>query len=225
MKTHVAEMILYMYPGACSRVTMTALEEIGLSYETGIIDLGAGVQNGADYLALNHKGKVPMLSIGGAALTENAAILGFLDSAYPTAKLLPRSNKPLETAVPLSDLIWCSSTLHVEVRQIRNPFKMTAGESAGVRASGLTRFASNCAYISSRLEGERWWYGADWSILDTYLYWAYSTAAKGGFPLNDFPTLVAHSKRVRERPSFKRMLARELAAVEQGKLNVDPASL
>jgi glutathione S-transferase len=216
---------IFMYPGACSRVTMTALEEIGADYEARTVDLGADVQHGADYLAINRKGKVPMLVMDGKSLTENAAILAFLDRSHPEAALLPRSDDPIEQARGLSDLIWCSSTLHPEVRQVRAPFKWTVGDPEDVRADGLKKFAKDCVYISERVGTDGWWYGQTWSIVDTYIYWAYSTAEKGGFPVKDYPNLTAHAERVRARPSFQRALARELAAVENGRLGLDPKSL
>jgi glutathione S-transferase len=217
--------IIYMYPGACSRVTMAAMEEIGLDYEDRAIDLGGGGQESPDYLALNRKGKVPALSVDGKLLTENAAILAYLDHGHPQAGLLPRSDDPLEAARGLSDIIWCSSTLHPEVRQVRAPQKWTLGDPTDIRADGLKKFAKECRYTSERVGDDGWWYGGAWSIVDVYLYWAYSTAEKGGFPLNDYPRLVAHAERVRARPSFQRALAREVAAVERDKLPLDAASL
>lgn len=221
----MAEIIIYMFPGACSRVTMTALEEIGADYEDRAINLRADAQQSADYLAVNRKGKVPMLSIDGKTLTENAAILAFLDSRHPDAKLLPHSGDPVEAAQGLSDLVWCSSTLHPEVRQIRAPWKLTTGDPASVQADGMRKFAKECRYIAERTSDQGWWYGHQWSIIDVYLYWAYSTAAKGDFPLDQYPDLVAHAERVRARPSFQRALEREMAAVTREGLPIEPKSL
>ena len=220
-----ANIIVFMYPGACSRVTMSALEEIGVPYEDRCVNLGAGVQQSAEYLSINRKGKVPMLDIDGKSLTENAAILAFLNQSHPDASLLPHGEHPIETAQGLSDLVWCSSTLHPEVRQIRAPQKWTAGNPADVRTDGMAKFANECSYISGRVGDTGWWYGQRWSIIDVYLYWAYSTAAKGGFPLDNYPQLLAHLARVRARPSFQRCLARELATVERERLPMDPGSL
>ena len=213
-----------MFPGACSRITMTALEEIGLDYKDHTVNLRADAQHSADYLALNRKGKVPTLAMDGHVLTENAAILAFLDHSHPEAALLPRSDNPLESARGLSDLVWCSSTLHPVVRQIRNPWKLTTSDPEGVQADGLKKFAVECRHISEQV-AEGWWYGRHWSIVDVYLYWAYSTAAKGGFQLDNYPHLLAHAERVRARPSFQRALAREVAAVERENLPIDASSL
>ena len=70
-----------------------------------------------------------------------------------------------------------------------------------------------------------WWYGEQWSIVDVYLYWVFSTAAKGAFNMEDYPALAAHAERVRARPSFQRALARERAAVTDNKLNIDASKL
>ncbi len=221
----MAEIVLYMSPGTCSRVTMTALEQTGIPFEDRLVFTGAGAQNSAEYLVVNRKGKVPALSVDGQVLTENPAILTYLDQQHPEAGLLPRSDDPRVWIRGLSDMMWCSSSLHIEVRQIRNPLRLTNGDTAGVRENGMEKFAKDCNHIAGRIGSGDWWYGATWSIVDTYLYWAYSTAAAGGFPLGDYPTLAAHAERVRAQPSFQRMLKRELAAVERAKLPIVPSSL
>jgi glutathione S-transferase len=221
----VAKIALYMYPASCSRVTLSALEEIGVEYEDRPVNLGGGAQFGVEYLALNRKSKVPMLDVGGKTLTENAAILAYLDRAYPAAALLPHSEDLLEATRGLSDLVWCSSTLHPMVRQVRAPQKWTTGDPTDIRIDGIQKFGKECAYISQRVAGEGWWYGKHWSIIDVYVYWAYSTAAVGGFPLRDYPQLLAHTERVRGRASFQRALAREVAAVKRAGLPLDVAAL
>ena len=221
----MAKIIMFQFPGACSRVTMTALEEIGLDFEDRAVNLGAVAQLSPEYLALNRKGKVPALSIDGQILTENAAILYFLDRNYPKAALLPRSDDPIEANRGLSDLVWCSGTLHPAIRQIRNPARYTAGDTSGVYADGVKKFTKDCRYMSERLGSAGWWYGEHWSIIDTYLYWTYSTAGKGGFLLQHYPHLVAHAERVRARPSFQKALAREVASIKRDGLQVDAASL
>ena len=210
----MAEIILYTSPGTCSRVTMMALEEVGVPFEDRLVFTGAGAQNSDAYLAVNRKGKVPALSVDGRVLTENPAILTYLDQRHPEAGLLPRDDHPTVWIQGLSDMLWCSSALHIEVRQIRNPLRLTNGDPAGVRENGLEKFTKDCAFIAGRLADADWWYGSTWSIVDTYVYWAYSTAAAGGFPVGDYPALTAHAERVRARPSFQRMLARERAAIE-----------
>jgi len=220
--TEPAGMLLFMFPGACSRVTMSALEEAGLSYEQRMVNLRSLQQKSPEFLATNPKGKVPALRIGDAIMTENAAILSFLDRQHPAARLLPHSDDPLTDTQGLVDLIWCTGTLHPIVRQMRAPQRMTTGDPAGVVADGMDKFTYECGRLADRLSGGRWWYGADWSIVDVYLYWLYSTAEKGGFPLHQYAVCQEHAERVRARPSFQKALKREEAAVEQHRADLPP---
>ena len=206
--------ILFPYPGACSRVTMDALETIGLAYEDRCVDISKGAQKAPDYLALNPKGKVPAMVFEGTTLTENAAMLHFLDQRFPQAGLLPRIGDPLADLRGLIDLVWCSSTIHPIVRQCRMPMKWTKGDPAGVHEDGLEKMAAEAEAMAARI-GDGWWYGDAWSIIDTYLYWAYSTAEKGGFAVKNHPVLAGHAERVRARPAFQRVLAREATMVER----------
>ncbi len=210
------DIILFHFPSSCSRVTMNALEEIGADFEARTINLREGLQISDEYLAINPKGKVPALSFDGTIITENPAIIAFLHSQYPDAGLLPEGDSPAGTAQGLSDLIWCASTLHPTVRQIRAPTKLTQGDPAGVREDGGIKFAKECKRINERLAATEWWYGDGWSILDVYISWACNMAAKGNaFPLDEYPAIRAHAERVRGRPSFQRALQREEAAVLQ----------
>lgn len=208
------DIVLYQFPASCSRVTMTALEEIGIPFEDRCVNIRESEQKSASYVAINPKAKLPAMVVDGTVMTENAAMLAFLDSRFPEARLLPRTGDAVTDHRGLIDLVWVASTLHPIVRQVRMPVKLTQGDPSGVKADGLAKFAEECGKLSTRI-GDGWWYGDEWSIVDTYLYWAYSTAQAGGFPLSDYPRLVEHARRVRERPSFQRALAREKAAVER----------
>ena len=218
--TTMHDLILFMFPGACSRVTMSALEEVGLDYEERMVNLRAGEQKSSAYLSLNPKGKVPALRMGERIMTENSAIIWSLHLGHPNASLLPRDHDSVANDQGLVDLIWCSGTMHPIVRQIRNPMRLTKSDTSGVRADGLEKFAHECQVLGDRLSGGRWWYGSTFSIIDVYLYWLYSTAQKGGFPLSDYSKVINHAARVRVRPSVQRALQREEAVVARHKADL-----
>ena len=217
----MAEITLFHAPGACSRVTLNALEEIGLDYDDQPIDLGKFQQRSPEYLAVNPKGRVPALKIAGRLLTENAAILCYLHQANPGAALLPPEHT-LPTNQGLEDLIWCASTLHPIMRQVRAPQRYTDLNQEAVKAKGVELMTPILAGIADRLSGGRWWYGAHWSVLDVYLYWIYSTAAGAGLDLLPWPALSEHTAAVRARPSFRRALAREQAAMGRTGMQLPP---
>ncbi len=213
---------LYHTPASCSRVTMNALEEIGLDFSGQALSLTANQQKSPAYLAINPKGKVPALRIDGRLLTENAAILHYLHRRNPEAGLLPAEGAEIGINQGLEDLVWCSATLHPIMRQIRAPQRYTGTGFDAVRASGEALLTPILADVARRFAGGNWWYGARWSIVDVYLYFIYSTVAGAGFDLSPWPALAEHAGRVRARPSFVRTLAREQAALDAHAIQLPP---
>lgn len=173
------------------------------------MNIRTGAQLAPEYLAVNPSGKVPAVAFDGRVLTENAAILYALDQHHPAAALLPVSDRFPDSFQGLSDLIWCSSTLHPIVRQIRMPSKWTTGELDGVAADGKNKMDRECARLNERFADGRWWYDNRWSIIDVYISWACSIAAKGGFSFDSYSNVREHAERVRQRPSFQRALKAE----------------
>lgn len=206
------EMKLYHLPGACSRVTMTALEQIGQPYEDEVVDLSSGQQHTPEYRAINPKGKIPALIVDGRLLGENAAILWWLHKTYPDAGLFPVNSDLWAQALILSDLFWVSAGWHPAVRANRMPMRWTTGDLEPVKERGRELLAGPMEQLDERLKQKDWWYGDHWSIIDVYFYWNYTTAEEGDFPLGGLDGIAAHRERVLALPAFKRALAREDAA-------------
>lgn len=76
-------------PGACSIAPHICLEEIGKPYraERVAIDMQETAEFlvSPDYLKINPKGRVPVLTIGERVLTEAPAIMVYLARQYPAA--------------------------------------------------------------------------------------------------------------------------------------------
>jgi glutathione S-transferase len=88
-------MQLYWSPRTRSFTALWLMEETGQPYERVLIDLSAGAQRKAEYLAINPMGKVPALRDGEATLAEAAAICAYVAERYPQAKLAPPVGDPL----------------------------------------------------------------------------------------------------------------------------------
>jgi glutathione S-transferase len=141
----MSEVVLFHAPEACSRVTMNALEEIGVPFEDRAINIFSGEQKSPQYLSLNPKGKVPALQIDGVVHKENAAILYYLHSRFASAQLLPQPGGTVAENEPLEDLVWCSSTIHPMVRQVRTPMRFTTGDPSGVKSMECNSFRDFCS--------------------------------------------------------------------------------
>jgi len=65
-----------------------------IPYEGTRINFDKGDNKNPEYLALNPRGKVPVLQNGPDTLYESSAILLYLESKFPTINLLPAANYP-----------------------------------------------------------------------------------------------------------------------------------
>lgn len=207
---------LYMAPGTCARVSCIALEEAGADFETVVMRFMKGEHKSPEFRQLNPKGKVPTLVIDGEPLTENVAIITYLDQRYPDAKLIPQAKNELDGARQLADLCFCSTTLHPIVTRIRMAHFIAGEECAGaVWATACKAMVEYFALIESRLSDQAWWYGDQWSAMDAYLYWVFWRVKGAEFDVSPFPRFAKHAQRMETRPAVQRALAREAEAVKR----------
>lgn len=87
--------ILHHAPQTRSRGVLALLEELGADYELHVLNLKAGEQRQAAYLAINPMGKVPALSHQGALVTEQGAIYIYLGDLYADKGLAPQMGEAL----------------------------------------------------------------------------------------------------------------------------------
>ncbi|MEM7327489.1 MAG: glutathione S-transferase family protein [Pseudomonadota bacterium] len=215
----MANLTLYQYPlRACSTVTVNALIELDLPFEDRVIDIRAGEQYSPAYRKIHPYGKVPALLVDTRVITENVAILLYLDALRPGI-ILPSTSSSLERAAIHTDLVWCTATMHPTIRQVRMPIRYTDGDVSGVQQKGIEDTIHLLDIVEARVANDRWWYGAQWSILDVYVNWGLVTALSTDLiPLDDYPAIRAHIRRVRGRASFQSALARQTRAMEEAGL-------
>lgn len=87
--------VFYHSPNTRSTGTRILLEELGAPHELKIVNMKAGDQRKADYLAVNPMGKVPALRHGDALITEQVAVTLYLADLFPAAGLAPPIGDPL----------------------------------------------------------------------------------------------------------------------------------
>lgn len=86
---------LYHAPtGVCAQKVRVGLAEIGLDYESVLLDLQKGDQFEPDYLKLNPDAVVPTLIDDGRVLVESGLILEYLDREYNSGRLMPKGRGP-----------------------------------------------------------------------------------------------------------------------------------
>lgn len=198
-------LVLHHFPGACSRVSLCALEWAGLAYDVELVNLVTGGQTAAAYRAKSALGKVPMLEVDGEPLLENAAILTFIDALRPAAGLFPRDGGPRGRAEAIGGMAFCGGTLHPAVRGLANPQRLTTGDGEPVREKSRELLGKAFAYADARLGDKDWWLGQR-SIVDVYLDWAFGVARNAGLDATPFPRVAALGERLAELPAYRRSI-------------------
>lgn len=82
--------VLYHHDiSVCAQKVRLALAEKGAPHELRGVDIMKGEQLSPDYLALNPKGVVPTLVVGGVPVIESTVILEFIEDAFEGPSLRP----------------------------------------------------------------------------------------------------------------------------------------
>ena len=89
------QLTFFHSPNTRSSGALTLLEELGAHYQLQVLNMKAGEQRQAAYLAINPMGKVPAVLHGDALVTEQVAVFLYLADLYPKARLAPAIGDPL----------------------------------------------------------------------------------------------------------------------------------
>ena len=212
----MTDITLFVAPGSCARVSAIALEETGAPYKAQLVRFMKGEHKAPAYRAINPKGKIPALLIDGQTLTENVAIISYLNVLYPSAKLMPPTASAYEASTQLADLCFCATTLHPIVTRLRIPTMFASPDAArSVWELGHRAMQEYFDLIEKRLLHQPWWYSMQWSAMDAYLYWVFWRVTGAGFDASPYPSLVDHARRMELRDSVKRALEIEATATRQ----------
>lgn len=112
---------------------------------------------GQEYLVINPKHKVPLLTAYGKKISENLAIVTWIDGQFPDSQPLP--SNPWDRVRAYSIHGWCSGGIHPYLRQINNPAKVAdvaeaadgivANSAAAIYGSLLSQMKCLMAAIGS----------------------------------------------------------------------------
>ena len=199
---------LFAAAGTCSLATAIALEEAGADYDLVKLNFAAGEQRGAEFLALNPKGRVPALLTDQGLITENVALLAFIAQSFPARNLAP--SNLVQFAQMQAFNSYLSSTVHVNHAHNRRGYRWS--DDAAVIEALRVKVPQNMnecyAMIENTMFKSPWVMGEQFTVADGYLYTIDTWLKNDGVELRDYPTLFAHFNRMNERPAVKRALER-----------------
>lgn len=200
---------LHYAPDNASLIIRLALEELGLPYETLLVDRRKTAQLSPEYLALNPNGTIPVLETPDGPLFETAAILLWLSET--TGKLAPPARTENRAAF-LKWMIWCSNTFQIDLRHFFYPEKFIGADpdhQAQLRRVFQTRLKQDLDILEQGLSDRSGLAGdVTPTLLDLYvpclLRWTKLYAEmpeQPWFQLDTYPTLHAICLRAEARAS------------------------
>lgn len=187
-------MKLYYAPGACSLSPHIVANEAGIALELEKVDLGAKrTDSGADFLAINPKGYVPVLQLdSGEVLTEGPATSS---STSSIASHSPGMLRPMARwSVIGSRSGWATSTPSCTRASVRCSIQLPRPRAARVETA---------------LAAKSWLTGEQFTIADAYLFTVTNWASFVKVDLSKFPNLLAFQARASARSAVKAALAAE----------------
>jgi len=202
--------IVYFAPGACSRVVLTALEQVGITYQAKPVLLANKEQFLPAFQAINPKGKVPCLVTQDGVLTEVIAICQYLHQCFPEAGLLPSSG--YIQAQALAFLSWCASTLHPCIYRLRMTGRIhpDASTHGAIQQAAKEELSQQLNVAEQHLnDGRTWLLGDHWSIADSYLLWVWQRALQSGLSETNWPLLHRWATLSQAHLAWQNALAKE----------------
>ena len=198
----------YMTPGSCTTGIHILLEECGLVFEAYLVNLMAGDQHKADYLAINPKGTIPTLvRQDGTVLTDFQSIAWWLAKSNPKRKLLPDT---LEDELRVLEMMnYAVNTIHGQgFTRIFTTEKYTpnAADYEAVKAQGHEIVNKAFAIVNDLLAGRDYVVG-HFTIADAALFYVEFWANRIDIALPE--NCQAHYQRLLTRPAVKQVLMEE----------------
>lgn len=201
---------LYFSPGTAAMVVHWLLLELDLPHELRRVDLANGGQHTAEYRALNPAGRVPAIVVDGAVQTEAAAIVMQLADRFAPATLAPALASP-ERAAYYQWMFFCANTLQPHYRAWFYPDE-PAGPDHTAAVKEQARIALERAWeqVAHHLgDGRPYMLGASLTALDFMVTMLMRWSRNMPRPSDRWPVLAAYAARMKARPTFQELYARE----------------
>ena len=201
---------LYTAPGTCALASHIALEEAGASYTAERLDFKNSQQTTPQYLAINPKGRVPALVTDRGTLTETPAILAFIASSFPKARLVP--DDPFAFAQVQSFNSYLCSTVHVAHAHKLRGYRWATDEASFADMKRLVpkSVGASFALIERGMLKGPWVMGDSYTICDPYLFTVAQWLEGDSVDVSTLPRVIEHRKRMSERPAVQKVMAEQL---------------
>ncbi|HUZ65404.1 MAG TPA: glutathione S-transferase N-terminal domain-containing protein [Acetobacteraceae bacterium] len=203
-------------PNTRSTGTLLLLEELGAPYELHVLNMKAGEQRQAAYLAVNPMGKVPAVRHGDALITEQVAIFLYLADLFPQAGLAPAFDDPLRGPY-LRWMVFYAACFEPAVVD-----RALQREAGGAAMSPYGDYDTTLNTLVAQLARGPWLLGERFTAAD--VLWGMSLTWTTAFKLvPERPEITAYLARFTERPALARVNEKDAALAARHEAAAAPA--
>jgi glutathione S-transferase len=193
---------LFHAPKSRSGSIVWLLEELGVPYDTKIVNIRRGDGSGARDPGNPHPhGKVPCLEHDGRRIFEIAAITLYLTDLFPDAKLGPRVGEP-KRGEYLSWLAYRPGVLEPAMMMRRLNVKHVPGAMGWAEAGEVEEV------LNSALAGRKYLLGEEFSAADIAIGGTINFMMMFKL-MTETPVLKDYTARITGRSAFKRMMEKD----------------
>ncbi|HWU76276.1 MAG TPA: glutathione S-transferase family protein [Rhodanobacter sp.] len=200
---------LYYSPGSASMLVHMALLDIGVPHTLEQVDLKAGQQRSAAYLAINPNGVVPTLMVDGVPHGEAAALTMLLAERHPEAALAPAAGSA-KRGDYLQWMFYLANSLQPLFRQWFYPGDHLPGGADTVQEAARIGIEKCWSHIDAHLAAHGpCMLGDDFSAVDLFALMLMRWSRNMPRPATDWPQLAALVTRLKTRRSWKQVCEAE----------------
>lgn len=204
-------MKLYFAPGACSLAPHIVLNELGMTYETSLVNFKDKTCSDGDFTQINKKGYVPALKLdNNEVLTEGVVIMKYLADLKPEANLVPKAGTP--------EMYRCMEWMNyisTEIHKSFSPLFAVSHISANLETQNeiKTFYKANLArkfdFINEKLAKNDFIMGSQFTIVDAYLFTCLSWNKYVDIDYSKWSNIGTYMTRVYKRDSVQKAMGAE----------------
>lgn len=216
----MAKYKLYWHPLTSSFAPHAVLEEIGVDYETQLVDIEAGEHKTENFLKVNPNGLLPALSLGnGRIMYESAAIVMYLADQHPESAFSPLASDPDRYLFDqwlfyMSSMIYQTYTRYYYWER----FSTDPADAPKIREKAAQDLERRWQIIDDALKDKPWLIGDRFSAGDIYMQmmtiWhipneVYDPASSPLPPesfFDRFKNITKTAAKVAQRPAVKKII-------------------
>jgi glutathione S-transferase len=204
-------MKLFYSAGSCSMSCHIALEEAGLEYNAVQPNWDKPDELLAEMYRLNPLEVTPVLiTDDNKVLTQNIAILEYIDRLKPSAKLLPPQGT-WERSEALSWLSFVAADLHKAFSPLFSLQAISSTDTgrSEVRAWATQNLKQYFHYLDNRLAGKDYLMGNQFCAADAYCFVVLKWSQWLQISLEEFSHLKNYLHRIAQRPAVQKVMKME----------------